>query len=88
MAIIHKKVWPGFIEDLESGKKKFDLRLNDFEANEGDTVIFEEWDPEANAYTGRSVEKKITYVLKIDLKKTFWSKKDIEEKGLQVLSIK
>ena len=44
MAIIHKKVWPEFFEKIISGKKKFELRLADFEINEGDILVLEEWD--------------------------------------------
>jgi len=35
MAIIHKKVWGEYFEKIISGKKKLELRLADFEVNEG-----------------------------------------------------
>lgn len=42
MAIIRKKLWKEYWDLFESGKKKYDLRLNDFEINEGDTLIPQE----------------------------------------------
>ena len=34
LAVIKKKIWPEYFELVLSGKKKFELRLNDFEVNE------------------------------------------------------
>ena len=87
MAIIKKKIWPEYFEAVASGKKKFELRLNDFEVREGDTLLLEEWDPKTKNYTGRKIEKKVTYVGKFMIDKLFWPKKDIEEKGIQIISI-
>ena len=52
MAIIRKKIWPGYLELIESGRKKYDFRLDDFEIKEGDTIIFEEWDPKTKTASG------------------------------------
>ncbi len=87
MAIIKKKSWPEEFEATASGKKKFDLRLNDFDINEGDTLILEEWNPKTKEYTGRSIEKKVSYVGKHKLDKLFWPKEEIEAKGLQIISL-
>ncbi len=84
MVEIKKKIWPEFFDNIESGKKKFDLRLADVDINEGDVLILEEFDPETKQYTGRKIEKEIKFVLKTkDLK--FWSKEDIEKYGLVVV---
>lgn len=87
MAIIKKKIWPGFFEDIASGKKKYDWRLNDFEINEGDTLVLEEWDPATKQYTGRHIEKKVTYVGKFDLKNSFYPVEEILDKGIQIISL-
>lgn len=84
MAIIKKKVWPEYFELVSTGKKRFELRLNDFEIKEGDALILEEWDPKTKEYTGRKIEKKADYVLKFKLD-DFGQKKEIEENGLQVI---
>jgi len=34
MALIKKKIWPEYFNNVFSGKKKFKLRLNDFEVVE------------------------------------------------------
>jgi ASC-1-like (ASCH) protein len=87
MSTITKKIWPGYYEDLISGKKKFELRLNDFEINEGDVLVLEEWSPETKEYTGRKLEKRVTYVRKFKIDELYWPKEEIEEKGLQVISL-
>lgn len=87
MAIIKKKIWPEYFDAVASGKKNYELRLNDFEVNEGDTLVLEEWDPKTKEYTGRSVKKMVTYVGKFKLDKLFWPETEIEEKGIQVISL-
>ena len=87
MTIIKKKIWPKYFEAVLSGEKKYELRLNDFEINEGDTIILEEWNPESKEYTGRKTEKKVTYVGKFKLDELFWPKEQIEEKGIQIISL-
>ena len=87
MATIKKKIWPEYFEAVVSGKKKYELRLNDFEINEGDTLILEEWDPKTKEYTGRNVEKKATYVGKFMIDKSFWPEEQIKEKGIQIISL-
>ncbi len=83
---IEKKTWPAQFEALLSGTKKFDCRLADFAPAEGDTVIFEEWDPEKKAYTGRKLEKKITYILNTK-EAEFWTEEEKEKKGFLVMSL-
>ena len=87
MAIINKKIWPEYFEAIVSGKKKYELRLNDFEVNEGDTLTLEEWGPATKSYTGRKTEKKVTYVGKFKIDKLFWPEEEIKEKGIQIISL-
>ncbi len=87
MAIIKKKTWPKYFEAVASGKKNYDLRLNDFEITEGDILILEEWNPETKEYTGRKIEKKVTYVGKFKIDQLFWSEEEIKEKGIQIISL-
>lgn len=84
MAIIRKKSWPDYFKLVKTGKKKFELRLADFEVKEGDTIILEEWDPKKKEYTGRKLQKKVKYALKFQLD-DFGQKKEIEEKGLHII---
>jgi ASC-1-like (ASCH) protein len=87
MAIIKKKIWPEYFNQVESGNKKYELRLNDFDINEGDTLILEEWDPKSKKYTGRNIEKKVGFVGRFKINELFWPEKDIREKGILVISL-
>jgi len=39
---IIKKVLPDYFQDIVDGKKKYELRLNDFEVEPGDVLVSEE----------------------------------------------
>lgn len=84
---IEKKVWPQFFEKVRSGEKTFELRLADFECTPGDTLVLKEWSPEAQAYTGRELEKEVTYVVRTK-DATFWSPEDVDRYGYQVIAFK
>lgn len=87
MAIIKKKIWPDYFELIDSGKKRFELRLDDFDIKEGDTLVLEEWNPETKQYTGRKIEKLVDYVFRFKFN-DFGQKEEIEEKGLSVIQFK
>ena len=86
MAIIKKKIWPKYFEQVASGKKKFELRVNDFEIKEGDTLILEEWDPKTKQYTGRQIKKTAGYILNFKLD-DFGQEDIIKKHGLIVISL-
>jgi len=87
MKYIKKKTTPEFFKDILKGKKKFEVRLADWKCKPGDVLVLQEWDPTLKKYTGREIKKKVDYVLKTkDLK--FFSKKDIEKYGYQVISFR
>lgn len=83
---IRKKIWPEFFDGVESGKKKFELRLADFECKPGDTLILEEWDPKTKKYTGRKVSRKIVDIRKADLTRVY-SLENIKKYGLYVIEL-
>ncbi len=64
MAEIKKKTWPNSFQAALEGKKKFDLRLADFDLKEGDMLVLEEYDPKTKQYTGRSIKKKVKWLFK------------------------
>lgn len=84
---IEKKVWPEYFNQILSGEKTFELRLADWECKAGDILVLKEWNPENKEYTGREVEKEITYVLKTKDVNLF-PKEDVEKYGYQIISIK
>lgn len=84
---IEKKVWPEYFQAIIDGKKTYELRLADFACKEGDILVLREWDPKTNDYTGRKIEKKVTYVGKFkDV--PFWKKGEIEKYGFQIIAFK
>ena len=80
-----KKIQQGLFDDVLLGKKKAEFRLNDFAMQEGDILKLVEVDKD-NVETGRSIDKKVTYIWKCDLKNTYWPVEEILEKGIQVIS--
>ncbi|MBI2669351.1 DUF3850 domain-containing protein [Candidatus Woesearchaeota archaeon] len=65
----------------------FELRLADFECNAGDVLILREGDPETKEYTGRVLEKPVTYVIRTKNVK-FWTKEEIEKYGFQIIGFR
>ena len=86
---ITKKILPEYFELIASGKKQFEIRVADFEASEGDTLVLEEWDsldPATRKPTGRTIEKTITYVADFDIGQ-FHQKEEIEKHGICVMQL-
>lgn len=84
MAIIHKKILPEYFEEIVSGRKKFELRLADFEISEGDTLVLEEWDKDKQEHTGRKIEVIVTYIRKTK-DQAFYSPEEVEKYGFQII---
>ena len=85
MTKIEKKVWPEYFQRILDGDKKFELRLADFDINEGDILVLKEWDPKTKEYTGRKLEKEVTYIIKTK-EVEFWLKEDVDKYGFQIIS--
>lgn len=60
------KTWPPFFGDVESGAKPFEVQKNDRDYRVGDTLYLREWRPDWRDYTGRTLRKRVTYVLHVD----------------------
>ena len=87
--IIEKKIWPQYFNEVLSGEKTFELRLADWDCTKGDTLILKEWNPDTKEFTGREITKKVGYVARIKPQQLpFWSAQDVEEHGLQIISLK
>lgn len=84
MAKIHKKIWPQYFNLIKAGKKNCELRLADFKIKPGDTLVLNEWDPKKKIYTGRSWQKKVKRVTKINLF-DFYKLKDLKKKGCYLI---
>lgn len=55
------KLGATFFDDVKTGRKTFELRKNDREYKEGDTIVMHEY--KDGTTTGRTIEKKIVYML-------------------------
>lgn len=84
MVTIHKKILPEYFEEIISGRKKFELRLADFEISEGDILILEEWDKNTKEYTGRKIEVVVTCIRKTK-DQSFWPPEEVEKYGFQII---
>lgn len=69
MNIHYLKILPEYFERVLDKSKTFEIRKNDRDYKVGDTLILQEYVPNstdkthANGYTGREIEKMITYIL-------------------------
>lgn len=82
-----KKTWPEYFQKILEGKKTFELRLADWDCKEGDTLVLKEWDPKTKEYTGRTIEKEVTYVIKTKSLALF-PKEEVEKYGYQAIAFK
>lgn len=83
---IKKKTWPNYFQEILDGKKKFEVRLADFNLNEGDILVLEEYNPKTKKYTGRKIEKKVTFITKFNPLDSH-SAEDIKKYGLYEIGI-
>lgn len=84
---IEKKTTPEYFKHIVENRKNFELRLADWKCEPGDILVLREWDPKKKKYTGRALQKKVSYVLRTkDIK--FFSKKDIKKYGFQIISFR
>lgn len=64
MKVIEKKYYSDHFRKAISGEKRFELRKDDDSVQAGDTLFLREWDPDLEAYTGRSARFIVRYVLR------------------------
>jgi hypothetical protein len=61
----HKlKCWRDPFKATLSGSKPWEFRKNDRDFRPGDVLVLEEYDPDADRYTGRSIMRSVSYMLK------------------------
>lgn len=56
------KTWTGYFDDVDSGKKTWELRINDRNYQVGDLVVLMRYDIKLKTYTGHMIEIEITYL--------------------------
>lgn len=97
MREIHKKIDREYFEQIQSGQKTFEYRVDDFECEPGDILILDEYEytqghgtTDGRHPTGRSLRKKVGYVA--HTKDFAWLerpdvKADLERYGAQIISL-
>jgi hypothetical protein len=66
---VHKlKTWPPYFDEVLSGRKPFEWRIDDRDFKVGDTLLLQEYIPHAEnpgregQYTGREITKTVSYL--------------------------
>lgn len=90
MKTIEKKIWTEYFDAVANGNKNFELRLADWDIEIGDTLILKDWDPKKKDYTGRQLERIVTYLIKTKGAENWgmWSKEDIGKYGFQIIGFR
>lgn len=63
MKIHDLKITPGHFQSVSDERKTFEIRNNDRGFKVGDYLLLREWNPDTKEYSGRSIIRKIPYVL-------------------------
>ena len=62
--MIHSlKIWSKYFNAVISGEKTFEVRKNDRGFLVGDLLLLREYDPTAKTFSGKTIGKKVTYIL-------------------------
>lgn len=69
MKVHELKIGFEFFEAVKDGRKKFEIRKNDRNYQEGDILILKEYDPLTQLFSGEIIKVEITYM-------TDWEQKD------------
>lgn len=66
MKRIEKKILPGYFKAVAKGIKTFEIRQDEEDYQVGDILVLREWN--GTNYTGRKCARKITYILRGELR--------------------
>ena len=88
MKRITKGVQPEYFEAVKDGRKRFEVRLADFECKPGDILVLQEQKHDSDELTGREIETEILYNFNTKDIEKFYTKEEIDEHGLAVLAIR
>ena len=63
--MVHElKTWSRYFNLVKSGEKPFELRKNDRGFLAGHELLLREYNPQTKTYSGQTLRRKITFVLK------------------------
>ncbi len=90
MSVTHsKKVLKKYFDKILSGDKTYEVRLADWQCNEGDILELIELNDETRQPTGRSMRRKVGAVIRTkELEKLdWWPEEDVQKYGFQVIAL-
>ena len=70
------------------GRKRFEVRLADFDCEPGDILVLKEQKPGSDELTGREIECEVLYEFNTKDVEKFYKKEEIEKHGLAILAIR
>ncbi len=86
MKTITKKIDTEWFDGILTGVKDYELRLTDFDIQEGDILRLEEWIGTGERKpTGRVLEKTVTHIRKVELDKWVEQQPELLKKGFYVI---
>ncbi len=87
MKTVTKKIDTEWFDLILAGKKKYELRITDFDIEDGDILRLEEYigEGESRKPTGRFIEKTVAWAKRIDLHGWIEKQPDLIEKGFYVI---
>lgn len=85
---IGKNVQQEYFEEVVKGKKRFEVRLADFECKPGDILVLKEQKRGTRQPTGRKLECEVLYKLNTKEIEKFYTKEEVDKYGLVILAIK
>ncbi|MDZ5759364.1 ASCH/PUA domain-containing protein [Carnobacterium maltaromaticum] len=62
MKVHELKIASEFFEAVKDGRKKFEIRKNDRNYQEGDILILKEYDPITQLFSGEAIKVEISYM--------------------------
>jgi hypothetical protein len=83
MKTIYKKIWPDMFDTDKD--LTLDFRLADFDLEAGDTIVFQEWDPNIKKYTGREYKKVVKNLVKCESPTRYWTEEELRKHGLWLM---
>ena len=85
---IEKKVQQNYFEAVIEGKKRFEVRLADFECKPGDVLVLKEQKQGTSKLTGRKIECEVLYKFNTKDIEKFYTKEEIDKYGFVILAIR
>lgn len=83
MTIIEKKIWPDMFENDRN--LPVDFRCADFDLKNGDMIIYREWNPKTEEYTGRYYSRTTKRVTKHESPTRYWTQEELEKHGMHIV---